>query len=587
MLIFIWNEFLKTDLRIMPFRWLLIWSIGISIGWLISNHHYPWVGFHADAWMAIACLAGSAWTVARLRGGLSWHRLNFVVGLLICLSWLQHWMGAMPIIGNAWIVSSYLFGLLMAMLAGAHWETHRPSELLPALIYAILIASILSVGIQLKQWLEVDGLWLWVRPGDPARPAANLAQPNQLGTLILMGVLSSAWLLEKRSVRPSVAAGLAIFLLFGLALTSSRTAWIGLALIVVAAWAWRRRWRYKPLAWAATAMAVYFAACVNFILSVNHSLISGQTKDHLALAAELTMRRFTDELRLPAWTMFYNAIIKKPWLGYGVNQTATAHTSVAADGPPLGGNFTYAHNLLIDLLLWCGIPLGTLIFTMCVVWLWRRIRSVTNSDQIIAVMSIVIVANHAMFEMPLYYAYFLLPIGMIAGVLNVQTGATRVLSTPAWLTWFIWAIGGLLLALVIRDFMRVEPVYDSLTQERQNIQVKRPDVPDVLLLSQWRTYFEMARFEPKANLSKDKIQELRDFAYLYPSSFHSYTMAATMALNGQPEEAKLWLTRLCKMSPIHHCEAYRAWWEKQSLSRLEFAGVAWPTELRDQQVKSP
>src|SRR5690606_30949599 len=71
-----------------------------------------------------------------------------------------------------------------------------------------------------------------LRPG--GRPYANLAQPNNLATLLLFGLLASVYLRECAVLGRFPSALCSCLLLFGIALTQSRTAVLGL--LVLAGW---------------------------------------------------------------------------------------------------------------------------------------------------------------------------------------------------------------------------------------------------------------------------------------------------------------------------------------------------------------
>src|SRR5690606_31370645 len=91
---------------------------------------------------------------------------------------------------------------------------------------AFLIASIISVWLQLRQWLLLDGS-IWVADLPPnGRPFANIAQPNLLSTLLIIGLLSILYLYENKRIQNFTAGLSTLFLLFGIALTFSRTAWL-------------------------------------------------------------------------------------------------------------------------------------------------------------------------------------------------------------------------------------------------------------------------------------------------------------------------------------------------------------------------
>ena len=60
-----------------------------------------------------------------------------------------------------------------------------------ALLVAVLIGATGSLLIQLQQWLRIDpgaAFWLFV-PAPPRRFFANMGQPNQLASLLWLGVL--------------------------------------------------------------------------------------------------------------------------------------------------------------------------------------------------------------------------------------------------------------------------------------------------------------------------------------------------------------------------------------------------------------
>ena len=158
---FEWMVLMTNNRPIMTPFWLSLWACMLTIGWLLPNHYRPWLSFHSDAWVALTLSLGSAAVIWRSREPMMWHRITLLVALLLCVPWLQYAFGMMPVIGNAWISSAYLLGLLLAMLIGARWELSSPGQLGDGLFLAIGIAAILSVSLQLQQWLQLDRLELW------------------------------------------------------------------------------------------------------------------------------------------------------------------------------------------------------------------------------------------------------------------------------------------------------------------------------------------------------------------------------------------------------------------------------------------
>ena len=108
--------------------------------------------------------------------------------------------------GDFWIFSGALLGFGLAVASGSMLQ-RKGTSVTDAVATGALCASIVSVGIQLWQWLGLSGtsefsglgLWLMNLPSG-ARPFANLAQPNQLSTLLLWGLASVWWIFVRRRI---------------------------------------------------------------------------------------------------------------------------------------------------------------------------------------------------------------------------------------------------------------------------------------------------------------------------------------------------------------------------------------------------
>jgi O-antigen ligase len=559
--------------RIMTPFWQVFWAFTLALGWLLPNHYRPWPAFHTDAWVAAALLLAWAAVLLRSRGSWQLHPLALLVALLICVPWLQYGVRLVYQPGVAWIASTYLLGLFLALLLGAHWELNRPGELGDALFLAIGIASVFSVGLQLQQWLQLEGLELWKTGGGPARPHANLGQPNQLGTLLLWGLLAAAWGWLRQCIGVSVALLLAAYLLFGIALSGSRTAWVGVALLVGAAWVWRHLWNHSRVPWLVTGLGLYFVVCAASVGWMGNFLQAESAPDPQFFSSA------SGQQRLLAWAAFADALWQRPFFGYGWNQTVLAQMAVATAHPSLQGIFGHSHNLFLDLALWCGIPLGLGVSAFLLGWFWRQFRAVQCAENAVLFLLILVVANHAMLELPLHYAYFLLPTGLVVGVLNTRLAARPVLLVRRWVVLLLFLGATTLLALIIRDYSRVEPSYENLRQEGFRIQVAPIGPPEVLLLTQWHDFIRFARYEPKAGLSDLELERWRNLTGLFPSALFMHNFATILALNHGSVEAGVWLQRMCKTVSESECLNVKKIWAKQSLLYPEIAAIPWPIEM--------
>jgi O-antigen ligase len=552
--------------------WLSVWAIALSVSWLLPNHYQPWLAFHLDAWTALCAATTAIAVIWHSKALAPWHWLPVFAALLMLIPGLQTLFGLIPLTGVAWISSAYMAGFCLALVIGAQWEANQVGQLGDGLFLAIGIAALLSVGLQLQQWLQIDGLELWKMGGGPERPFANLGQPNQLGTFLLWGLLSAGWGWERRHLGWSVALLMSVFLLFGLALTASRTAWIGLALLMVGSWMWRGLWRSPSLPIMVTGLGLYFVLCV-----ATQAWLRTVILGDVPLPADY-LSPMSGQRRLLAWAAFVDAVAQRPWFGYGWYQVVPAQLAVATEHPVLHGVFTSTHNLFLDLFVWCGVPLGLLISISLLGWGWLKIRATRDATEVIMLLFLAVIFNHAMLELPLHYAYFLLPVGLVMGVLNTRLGNAPMYFMPRWASICAWFAVTLLLALIIRDYSRVELSHENFRMEKMRIKVARIGPPDVLLLTQWRDFIEVSRVEPSADMTPEDIEQMRRVANFFAGPFLIHKLATALALNHQGDEAGLWLRRLCKSSPAQDCIDAQNYWTKQSLKYPEIAAAPWTNE---------
>lgn len=569
------HKYLKQSCFLISSFWLCCWMILLAVTWLMPNHYAPWFAFHADAWIAMVLLLLFGLLIFRADGKLIWHSAVLLPIFLIGVIWGQYEFDMIPQFGIASVGCIYIFGFFLAMLMGSRWEIGSSKQILDVLFVAIGIASVFSVGLQLKQWLELDGMELWILRSDVKRPSANLGQPNQLGTLLIWGILSALWGLVREKINGWVALLAIVFFLFGIALTGSRTAWIGIVLLVFSAWWWRNLWHIKnKMPRAAIWLFFYFIVAIIFIdwwnyfydIDVSYSKLDG----------------VSGEYRLRIWRSLINAAVQKPWLGYGWGQVASAQMAVADQYFYSGGVYSYSHNLLLDLVLWFGIPFGLLVFMVLLVWMYKNFRAVNAPEDAVLIMFLMVIFNHAMLELPLYYGYFLLPVGLVVGALNVRLSAPILWVSNRWVLISLWMGAASLLSLVVRDYLQVEQSFRLLRMEWQNFKISRPRLPpDVLLLTQWRDYIRMARLDPMGKLSAADLDSMRAGIVVYPNFVIFNKLAISLALNHQPDEARLWLIRLCKVSPAQDCEAAKSIWAAQSSRHSEIAAIPWPVQKGD------
>lgn len=551
----------------------------LSLSWLLPNHTRPWTAFHSDAWSAIMFGFIALTAFIRSSNELRLNGLMILVSLLIPIPILQYAFGLLPYSGQAWISTTYIIGFLLAIWAGQQWQCWRPNQLGDILFLAIGLAALISVGLQLQQWLGIaqDGsldVWIASRVVG-ARPYANMGQANQLATLLLWGLLSCVWGLGRKKIGPAVAIMMASFLLVGLSLTQSRSASLGIATLVAASWLWRSLYHERKFPIYVSALGLLHWIMMVGVKNLNQLLL-------LEIPTAL-IDRTSGELRPRLWSMLWDAATHNLFFGYGWNQTFAAQLFVADRYPPIGYPFFQAHNLFLDLVLWVGVPLGLLLSMALLCWMWRALRKVGNLSHAVYFLMIAMIGIHAMLEYPLSYAYFLLPTGVAIGVLNSDLhiwGLAKISSGRARLLFFLTSLFGCIFFLLIaKDYFEAEAAYNSFQLEQAGIRkVGSTALPEVILLNQLREVQAFAILRPLEDVSFFQVEQAKRIVESAPSAKNFLLVAILLGVNQRPAEARQWLIKMCRIVPRSQCDSAPQRWRQAQLVYPQISRIDWPKE---------
>lgn len=557
-----------------PF-WLRLWIFGLSLSWLLPVAAPPWSTFPADSWMALMGLSAGVFVFARSGVATPWHVISIWVAGLAVVPWVQLALGTLPWIGQAWISSLYLLGFLLALLLGAQWELVKSMQLAGALFAAFGVAAVASVGLQLYAFTGVaeSGYLGALASGlSQLRPSGNLGQPNQLATLLLWGCGACLWGYLRKTVSGLSAVFVAAVLVLGLALTQSRTGALVLTLMLVMVWFWRGLWPSRAVPWAVSGLYLFYWVCPIILRGLSEALLLTDGESFVRLAQG-------GELRLMAWRLFMQAAIEGPWLGYGWTETTSAQMAVADQFNSLAGVFAQSHNIVLDLVLWVGLPIGLLTTAVLGYWSWQKLTTLRRAEDAVLLMVVIAAGVHAMLEFPHQYAYFLLPIGFVMGILNTRLSGQAVWVAPRLSSLGLCLAGVLALGITFRDYVQVESSYTLLRLEQGILgQGREPlgEAPDVWVLTHLSEWIRLSRYKIHPAMSRQEVQDLEALTRAYPSLSSAFRLAKALALNGRPDEARTWLGRICKFTSVQECALAQRTWQREAGDDPRTDQVRWP-----------
>lgn len=548
--------------------WVVL-AVCLSAPWLIPVHTEPLPALYNEVAAGLVALPLAVWVLAARRGRLALDALaiGFVLAALVPL--LQAAGGLFLFPAEAPVVSLYLMGLALAVAVARSAEDYAPGRLADALFAGLVIASLVSTALALAQWLHLDwGSLLASYPRD-VRSRANVGQPNELSTLLVWGLVGLWWAHLHRRIGGLVSVLAAAFLLAGVASTQSRTGWLAVGLLLATAVA-----SPAPLA-SAKHRAAFIGLGLWFIL-----LVSGwQAATEQAKAGEtlsLASHGYR-ELRPEIWSMMIDGIRHRPWFGYGWNQGRLVQLGELPNYADLEDAVTTAHNLVLDLLVWNGVPLGLGFVALLGTWFWWQLRRAATAAQILLLLALSIFMLHAMLELPHCEAYFLVPAALMMGTLNARSALPVMLRVPrAAVALGVVVLAGALVLMWV-EYRRIEIDLQAYRMRTAWSGISpAPPAPKVHVLSALQSALVNLRIEPRAGMEAKDLERLRVTAARYPIESALFKYAKAAALNGQPRAAQESLLRWCLLFPQRRCDVAQSEWGKFVAEHPEIGPVPFP-----------
>lgn len=468
----------------------------------------------------------------------------------------QHVVGLIPYFGDALVYCLYCLLSLTAMGLG-YRSAKRQDEYLPVMAGTVLAAAVVSASISLVQafGLGADSTWI---AGMPylTRPGANLGQPNQLATLLLMGIASVIFLCASRKLGRVPSVFVVFLLITSLAATESRAGALGFGVLAVWFFFKQRMTAVKVDFWLAAAVVIAFLCMFQLWPQWIAEFFqpTGNTAPTIVVPTNTvaTNTATTDTVaynRWVIWPQLVQAILLRPWLGWGVGQVSVAHNAVA-DGYPVSEPYTYAHNIVLDLAAGVGLPLTLLLVLLVSVWVWQRLHAARQLKPWYCVALMVPVAVHSLVEFPFAYAYFLVPVMFVVGALEAELGSRSVLQFSAKSMLAGLFIGtGVLIWLAI-EYVRIEEDFRIVRFEalRFGQTPSSYERPSIYLLTQLDALLHGGRIVPRPNMPAQEIELARAVALRFPWPATQNRYALSLALNGNQAEAM----RQLRVMRAHH-----------------------------------
>jgi len=549
--------------------WVL-WIAAATLPWLQPVHEHPWPAFYSEALAAAVMVPIALWVLWKgHRDGWALDGASATLLAAAVVSVAQIGLGLYVFPGEAWLVALYLTGLSVTVMVARNAQRSAPLMLADALFASLAIASLASAGMMFYQWTGQDWLGAMVPVARSAgRVQANLGQPNNAATLLCWGMIAIWWGFARGKVGRFPAVLAIGFLLVALALTRSRTGWLEVAVLAAAAIHWRRRAALAPALVTVAALAAAFVLVAASLDHLTRSIDGGTTE---AMRAQWAAGR-----RPLIWRLALDEIVQRPWFGYGWNQGVPAHMQVVEQSAGVQTTVQHAHSVVLDLMVWNGVPIALLLMSAIGYWAIRQWRACQTDHQRLLLLALLILLVHALLELPHAYLFFLLPAALMMGTLSAMEGETHLLAVPRAVAAVVTVGLAASIAIAFDDYRQIER--DAMAAKLRAANIHNPSPtspPNPLILGYLQTALQQLRAEPSDGSAAD-LAALRRTLERYPSLGGMVRYAQSSALHQKPREASWALTRLCLLNDRPTCETVLQGWRDMARTSPAMAAVELP-----------
>ncbi|CAM4182729.1 O-antigen ligase family protein [Acinetobacter pragensis] len=341
---------------------------------------------------------------------------KIIISLFVC--------ACIPLIQFAWgqiylwttaIVSFFYLIVFCFVVTGAYSsESINKSKLMTFLCITFVVSGCVSTVMACSQWLNFYIQYLPTLELSGSRPFANFGQPNHLSTFLFMALVSVWYLYETNRLKSYFSYLIGLFLIFGIALTQSRTAWVVCLFIAFFYFLIKTRAQLKL---NTLGFGSLFASYIVFIsiLPPLTKILEQLFQLDLTQTRDIVSRASSGHERLSLWQQSLDLILLQPWQGYGWNQVGVSIVE-NIDKFYWGLWYTSSHNIVLDIFLWVGIPLGILILAYICWLLYILLINAKSKEAYLSLMMMLPIIVHSFLEYPLSYSYFLFPLGLLLGI---------------------------------------------------------------------------------------------------------------------------------------------------------------------------
>lgn len=448
----------------------------------------------------------------------------------------------------------YLISFFVAVIFGYNCELSSKFKLMTCMCIVLTISAVVSSIIAISQWLNINISYFPNLSLIGSRAYANFGQPNHLSTFLFIGSIATWYLYEKNKIESYYAIIIIFLLMFGIVLTQSRTAWVTSFAILILYFYLKKTSSFKIKARNLILFFGFYFLLVFSLNSINY-FVDQVLNFNVIKTDNITNRITSGYERLEIWKQSWYLILEQPWFGYGWNQVSVSIVE-KIDYFYLNSWYSSSHNIILDLFLWVGLPLGLTIILFFVLLIYKLIINSHTKESNLALLILVPIVIHANLEYPLFYSYFILPLGMFIGISLVDIKAIKYFNLNKCYVYLYSFFFCIFLILTWTEYLKLlEDKSKAKTIALNRIEGKHSNFyrinSNYYLLTSLKIQVDWIALDSREKYTKIDLEKYENFVKCNPSKYNLFKIAQIYFYNNDLEKAQKYLKIFNKLFDVN------------------------------------
>ena len=503
---------------------VLVFSV---FGWLSPFHMNPWLTVTSEICVYISLFL----LILNYRNNdVLVPKISILMLIIPLIPVIQYFSGIILFFETALLCFAYLACANLSFIYGYNYYQKYNDSVIYILMSVLCISTCITIIFALTQFFGLEKNIWFISPLNAAgRIFANFAQPNNMATFLVIGLLSSFWLFQNNKIHGLTIGLIGFFLIFVLYYSYSRVGYVELILSMVFLFIYSLKGNRKNIKYIILFLLLFF-----IFTYLDRSIINLVNSFDLGFVVKESFLERVSNFggRYTMWPQMIMAIKESSFFGYGWNQTAIAQIE--------GAKFLYhseqtrsAHNIILDLIIWNGIFLGSIIVGFLTYLFFKIIFLSTGS--IFLKLMIICFSIHALLEFPQNYACFLFLVFFIMGVLwcNVSKNESYKMNynlNAIFLFIYLFVFGA-----ILHDYLNFKYIlvnYDRVEYKANNVKEK------IFFLDRIDALLDWVFVDKKKGMSNDELNLFKKFVISAPTEYNLINMTKILIINNKLDESK-------------------------------------------------